>query len=80
MKYYKRQWLNHNSGRAYVIADIYTLHQYVTALVEIGDCRHSVTLEFDFETTNKQKKKQRIQKLDRLIETLQNVRNKINEL
>jgi hypothetical protein len=74
---YKREWLNEDEGRAYVIlsAELYSQGGSCDVSVEIADCHRHIGLDFWFGDEDEQKKK--LEKMDRLIALLQEAREVI---
>ena len=71
---YIRRWLN-KEGRAYIEAELSDRGD--GASVSISDCNKIINL--DFYAYNNKELKARLSKIDILIETLQQVRNSLEE-
>lgn len=68
-KYYSRKWLNQKEGTAFIEASIEDSYsKYKDSTLNISDCNKKISLDFSFHT--QKEKKEKLKKLDLLINEL----------
>lgn len=66
-KLYKREFLNPKEGTAFSEVSAETGENYIDAHMKIADCNHIATLEFSIYDESNKTRRERIEKLKRLI-------------
>lgn len=74
---YKRFWLNKDRGTAFMETSCSVDHGYCEADVKLSDCNRQINLDFGF---NKASRKAKIKKLERMISSLQELKDEMEKV
>ena len=79
-KLYKRTFLNKTEGLAAMVIEAEQDGQnWIEASVTISDCNRNVKIDLGFNKDNRKRRRERLYKIDTMIQMLQEIRNKISE-